>query len=124
MATLSEEFTSLITSYLETIKSDYTTSMRRGVKASDHLSDSVSEKMIKEFVEGLHFTVGQKYIRVVTSNGHQRSVHSFIVNTYEDKKFQFGDILKAAGWATPARNFRRGNVFETQSYQNVRWTGA
>ena len=122
MATLSEEFTSLITSYLETIKSDYTTYMRRGEKTDT--MKSVSEKMIKEFVEGIHFTVGQKYIRVVTSNGHQRSVHSFIVNTYEDNKFQFGDILKAAGWATPARNFRRGNVFETQSYQNVRWTGA
>ena len=122
MATLSEEFTSLITSYLETIKSDYTTYMRRGEKTDT--MKSVSEKMIKEFVEGLHFTVGQKYIRVVTSNGHQRSVHSFIVNTYEDNKFQFGDILKAAGWATPARNFRRGNVFETQSYLNVRWTGA
>ena len=122
MATLSEEFTSLITSYLETIKSDYTTYMRRGEKTDT--MKSVSEKMIKEFVEGLHFTVGQKYIRVVTSHGHQRSVHSFIVNTYEDNKFQFGDILKAAGWATPARNFRRGNVFETQSYQNVSWTGA
>ena len=122
MAALSEEFTSLITSYLETIKSDYTTYMRRGEKTDT--MKSVSEKMIKEFVDGIHFTVGQKYIRVVTSNGHQRSVHSFIVNTYEDNKFQFGDILKAAGWATPARNFRRGNVFETQSYQNVCWTGA
>ena len=122
MAALSEEFTSLVTNYLETIKSDYATSMRRGEKTDT--MKSVSEKMIKEFVEGLHFTVGQKYIRVVTSNGHQRSVHSFIVNTYEDNKFQFGDILKAAGWATPARNFRRGNVFEIQSYQNVRWTGA
>ena len=96
--------------------------MRRGEKTDT--MKSVSEKMIKEFVEGLHFTVGQKYIRVVTSNGHKRSVHSFILNTYEDNKFQFGDILKAAGWATPARNFRRGNVFETQSYQNVIWTGA
>ena len=122
MATLSEEFTSLITNYLETIKSDYTTYMRRGEKTDT--MKSVSEKMIKEFVDGIHFTVGQKYIRVVTSNGHQRSVHSFIVNTYEDNKFQFGDILKAAGWATPARNFRRGNVFETESYQNVCWTGA
>ncbi len=122
MAALSEEFTSLVTRYLETIKSDYTTYMRRGEKTDS--MKSVSEKMIKEFVEGIHFTVGQKYIRVVTSNGHQRSVHSFIVNTYEDNKFQFGDILKAAGWATPARNFRRGNVFETESYQNVSWTGA
>ena len=122
MAALSEEFTSLITSYLETIKSDYATSMRRGEKTDS--MKSVSEKMIKEFVDGIHFTVGQKYIRVVTSNGHQRSVHSFIVNTYEDNKFQFGDILKAAGWATPARNFRRGNVFETESYQKVCWTGA
>lgn len=122
MAALSEEFTTLVTRYLETIKSDYTTYMRRGEKTDS--MKSVCEKMIKEFAEGIHFTVGQKYIRVVTSNGHQRSVHSFIVNTYEDNKFQFGDILKAAGWAAPARNFRRGNVFETESYQNVSWTGA
>ena len=121
-AALSEEFRSLIVNYLETIKSDYSTSMMRGEKTDS--MKSVCEKMIKEFCEGIHFTVGQKYIRVVTSNGHQRSVHSFIVNTYEDNKFQFGDILKAAGWAAPARNFRRGNVFETQSYQNVSWTGA
>ena len=121
-AALSEEFRSLIVNYLETIKSDYSTSMMRGEKTDS--MKSVCEKMIKEFCEGIHFTVGQKYIRVVTSNGHQRCVHSFIVNTYEDNKFQFGDILKAAGWATPARNFRRGNVFETESYQKVSWTGA
>ena len=44
MATLSEEFTSLVTNYLETIKSDYATSMRRGEKTDT--MKSVSEKMI------------------------------------------------------------------------------
>jgi len=34
--------------------------------------------------------------------------------------FRYGDILKAASWATPARNGARGNVFEEYT---VRWTG-
>jgi len=44
-------------------------------------------------------------------------VHSFVEKST-------GDILKAASWAAPARNFTRGNVYITSSYENrVRWTG-
>jgi hypothetical protein len=46
----------------------------------------------------------------------------FVVNTDNDKKFKKGDILKAAGYAAPARNFPRGNILE--GGYTVRWTGA
>ena len=42
--------------------------------------------------------------------GEPRSVWGFI--NVGNKKFQLGDILKAAGWAAPALNKARGNIFE------------
>lgn len=73
-------------------------------------------RMIKEFVDGLSYTVGNKYNRVIKDG----SVWGFIVNTTEDKKFNYGDILKPAGYKTPTRNAARGNVFEDY---DIRWTG-
>ena len=58
---------------------------------------------------------GQKYIKIITDTGNQKSVWGFI-NAKEFKKglagitFQEGDILKAAGWKTPALNAPRGNI--------------
>lgn len=46
---------------------------------------------------------GNKYIRVVTNDGSQRSVYCFI-----DAKS--GDILKAAGWKAPAKG-ARGSIW-------------
>ena len=74
------------------------------------------EKMDREFAEGLSASVGKKYIKIISND----SVWGFVVNVEDDKKFKYGDILKAAGWATPARNKARGNVFEKYS---VAWTG-
>ena len=105
------DMTSAIETYLENIKSDY-----EGFNCADN---EIRERMIAEFNEGLGYNVGKKYIKVTTRNSG--SVHSFIVNTHNDGKFQYGDILKAASWATPARNFSRGNVF---SEYDVKWTGA
>ena len=57
---------------------------------------------------------GRKFIKVVNDN----SVWGFINLT--NPKFKEGDILKAAGWRTPALNQARGNLFEDYS---VAWTG-
>src|SRR6056300_1282394 len=74
-----------------------------------------SDQMIERFENGLTVQEGRKYIKVMTGS----SVWGFIVKG-EDKKFQVGDILKAASWATPTRNAARGNVFGDYA---VRWTG-
>jgi hypothetical protein len=82
--------------------------------------------MIKEFNEGVYYKPGSKYLKIIREDDMNRSVHSFIVNTKTDKKFKYGDILKAASWNAPARNFARGNVFESVENikKSVRWTGA
>ena len=56
------------------------------------------------------YKVGQKYIKIITcENGNDRSVWGFINKS--NPNFEEGDILKAAGWATPALNKARGNLF-------------
>ena len=73
--------------------------------------------MNEEYVDGLTFKRGSKYIKVISRD----SVSSFIVATENDKKFKKGDILKPAGWAAPARNGARGNVLE--GGYPINWTG-
>jgi hypothetical protein len=67
---------------------------------------------------GIEFEAGSKYVKVVSiSGGGSRSVHCFVEKAN-------GNILRAASWKSPARNFIRGNVFDQASYINrVRWTG-
>jgi|TARA_B100000282_G_scaffold119700_1_gene85326 hypothetical protein len=63
------------------------------------------------------YSVGQKYIRIINcEHGDHRSVWGFI-NKKEWSKpsgitFREGDILKSAGWKTPALNAPRGNLFD------------
>jgi len=76
------------------------------------------ESMIKEYNDTIRFKEGSKYIKVI----HGSSVHSFIVKSPNDAKFKYGDILKAASWRAPARNFARGNVID-ETFENVLWTG-
>lgn len=57
------------------------------------------------------YTIGKKYIKIVECReGHPNSVWGFI--NVGNKKFQVGDVLKAAGWAAPALNAPRGNILE------------
>lgn len=75
----------------------------------------------------VEFQKGSKYVKVVHNTSWndspgQKSVHSFVVLSHKDGKFQFGDILKAAGWAAPAKNFKRGNVL-TGEFTDICWAG-
>ena len=84
----------------------------------------ICDEMTRDFGEGLSFKKGRNYVKIVTNrSGGGCSVHSFIV-IEPTKGFEIGDILKAASWAAPATNFKRGNVFELHTLANVRWTGA
>ena len=77
------------------------------------------KNMIADWTANVHYKVGNKYIGIWTGT----SIHSFIVNTTYDKKFAYGDVLKAATWKTPTRNFDRGNVFKKGSVVGVAWFG-
>jgi hypothetical protein len=102
--------------YLEAIKADYTNWQNR------HPCE-VGQEMIADFCGGLTVEVGSRYAKIVSNRrGGQRRVHSFVC-LRDMGKFTKGDILKAASWAAPARNFARGNTM-ARTFQNVRWTGA
>ena len=98
-----------LTEYLEYIKADY---------AKWRLDSPYREEFIKRFNASLEVEVGTKYIKVVA----ERSVHSFIC-LRDMGKFTKGDILKAASWAAPAKNFARGNLM-ARDFGSVRWMGA
>ena len=82
---------------------------------------NIRDDFRKEYAEGLSHSVGQKYIKVITRTNTQPSVHSFIVAVDNDSKFRKGDVLKPAGWQTPARNKARGNIFDGDF--PMQWTG-
>ena len=102
-----------MTALIENIKADYA-----DVRYSSG-NDEIRKEMIADFNRKITYKAGSKYIKVFSEGG---SVWGFVVNTDNDKKFKKGDILKAAGYAAPARNFPRGNILE--GGYTVRWTGA
>jgi hypothetical protein len=97
--------------YIEHIKADY-------AKWDRNPNDEVRQEMIRDFNITIRCEVGRKYAKIIQGG----SVHSFIC-LKDDSKFKAGDILMAASWTTPARNFARGNIFE-KKWDRVRWTGA
>lgn len=98
---------------IEAIVADYATWTNKSFKDGD--TERGKERTAK-FADSISVNIGNKYIKIVKDG----SVWGFVVNTENDKKFKYGDILKAATWATPARNAPRGNVF---GEYEIRWTG-
>ena len=88
---------------------------QRGEEQSQYSKDRA-----EAFPSQLEVSEGSKYIKIIRNDGNQRSVWGFIVKSESDSKFLKGDILMAAGWAAPARNKPRGNVF---TGYDISWTG-
>jgi hypothetical protein len=110
-----------IENYLAAIANDYA-KWTNLIDSPDENDKRNSAALVSGFCAGLTIEEGSKYIKVISGAHGQRSVHSFIVKK-DDGKFKAGDILKAASWAAPAKNFSRGNVL-TGNFGSVRWTGA
>lgn len=102
------DFVQALEKFLAKSRQDYAKFMGR--------DSEIAKQMVQEYNNGLRYEFGKKYVKVIDRN----SVHSFIM-IEDDGKFKRGDILKAASWRTPARNFARGNIF---GQYTIRWTGA
>lgn len=110
------EMTNAVNTLIETMVADYAKWQGPSHRNPD-IRKQILDEQLERYTNGFEVLVGKKYIKLVNNN----SVKAFIVNTENDKMFPYGTILKPASWATPARNFARGNVFGNY---NVMWTGA
>ena len=94
----------------------------------------VEHSMFTEFKQNFGYdTSGRKYLRLVNGAfGSSASVWGFIAKSdfeVDSKRktgpakvvFKEGDLLKSAGWSTPALIAPRGNIF-MEDYK-VQWTG-
>ena len=64
---------------------------------------------------------GRKFIKVV----HNNSVWGFVAKVdgvHKGLPMLKGDILKAAGWRTPAKH-SRGSIFDSEMHKSFSWTG-
>lgn len=114
---LDPKMTNAIVKMVAEMKKDY---QRFWDRADGGQISDFAQAQLDGFEDSIEVSAGSKYIKIIRNDG-QRMVWGFIVNTESDKQFKRGDILKPAGWAAPARNKPRGNVFEDLSW--VRWTG-
>jgi hypothetical protein len=114
---IASDMEAAIQKYLAHVKADYAGWHRpRG-------NDSIRDEMVREFDKGISYEIHRKFIKVITGQaGGNTSVHSFIILN-DDGKFKRGDILMAASWKAPAKNFARGNVL-VGTLSRVTWTGA
>jgi hypothetical protein len=107
------------------MEQNYADWMQSCADASD---DGVLSDYRKQSIKDFKITVeeGNKYYKLMKTNagGTQKSVNGFICKVDNPKKgFQAGDLLKAAGYNSPATNFTRGSAFDPKTWDSVRWTG-
>ena len=109
---------------LEAMREDYCRWSRACASHDSAAHSRIKDEMEENYCNGLEVEENRRYWKITSTNGSgtQRSVSGFIVKA-GDKKFLEGDMLKAAGWAAPARNFARGNVLDGYRVDEVRWTG-
>ena len=112
---------------LDAMKADYHRWSMTGREVHQNTEEfcraiDIREKMEKDYCEGLEVTEGSRYWKIISDKRGSRSVCGFIAKA-GDKKFREGDMLKAAGWNAPARNFARGNVLDGTGVEETRWTG-
>lgn len=69
----------------------------------------------------IDYDFGAKFARIIVQNHGSRSCAGFIC-LVDNGKFKRGDLLKAASWKAPAKNFSRGSIFDLDNAQ-IRWTG-
>jgi hypothetical protein len=103
-----------ISKLLAAIKDDYVEWTRKASKGEE--SSGYFKDKLDNWDNTVEVKYGNKYIKIILD----RAVWGFVVNTQNDKKFEYGDILMAAGYNAPARNHARGNVFGDYKIQ---WTG-
>ncbi len=105
-----------IETLIQDIKADYIKFAEAGDRGPISKQTGYFAEQVAKFDDLITVKTGNKYIKIV----REGSVWGFIVNTDKDKKFQYGDILMAAGFNAPARNKARGNIFKGY---NIQWTG-
>jgi hypothetical protein len=98
-----------IENYLNVIKADYA-NWHRNVMGYNN------QAAIDHFNASVRVDEGKSYLKVI-KNG---SVHSFIVKA-DSGKFKAGDVLKAASFKAPAKNFARGNII-TGELSQISWS--
>lgn len=101
-----------INNLIEAAKEDYKQyHLRLFGETSGH-----SQRTLDNWNSSMSFKEGKKYFKVIKEG----SVFAFIIK--EDfKHFKKGDVLKPAGWKTPALNSARGNVLNGN--YPIEWTG-
>ena len=91
------------------------------VKIQENYDNWYSKTKYESNKMNLSLKPGRKFIKVI----HDNSVWGFVAKvdgTHKGLPMLKGDILKAAGWRTPAKH-SRGSIFDSEMHKSFSWTG-